>query len=287
MWSGDAHYSDSQFIQISMTCPIHFFRDRAHENSWEYRELGERKNPEAVVFLPGIRETVNSYFHLMPAINSRGYRAVTISYKNSDNFKDFADGFNELMLHLQIRTVHLVGNDLGGFLALQVSSAPKKVFLTKSIVLINSYATNSQFKSGGLNFGLLKLISAKSDILDEFSKFDVYSNMSNSLLFVTHEIETLSSDIARARVQLRQSKALPLDLQIPQEAVMVVDVADKKIQYSEDSDPMKKYPNAILSLMKEGGDWPHLEVPQDLIQYLLVHLRKWGQPLEVEEKESN
>lgn len=287
MWSGDAHYSDSQFIQISMTCPIHFFRDRCHNCSWQYRELGDRSNPEAVILLPGIRETVSSYFHLMPALNSRGYRVVSVSFQNSPNYIYLTEGFNELMLHLQIRYAHFVGNDLGGFIALQIASAPKKVFLTKSITLINYYASNQQFKGGSFNsIKLLKLFSAKSDLLKEFEKFNVYQNPSQSLLFVSHEVETISSEDARVRVELRQSHALPLDVTIPDKAIMVIDISNRIIQYSEDSDPMKKFPDAILSIMKEGGDWPHLEAPQDLIQYLLVHLRKWTETMKIDEQQA-
>ena len=47
----------------------------------------------------------------------------------------------------------------------------------------------------------------------------------------------------------------------------------------------KRYLTTCMSLMKEGGDWPHLEAPADLLSYLFVHLRKWGEPIK-EEKEA-
>ena len=278
MWSGDLHYSDPQFISISCSCPVCFFKDTCHGKSWEYRQLGEKSNPEAVIFIPGIRETVSSYFHMMPAIASRGYRVLTVSYLNCETFTEICDGFNELMKNLSIRAVHFCGDDFGGFIALQIASYAKKLFLTKSITLINSYTTLRQFRTSGIgSFKLLGFITAKSELLREMETYNVYQKLSESLYFITHEIEQISTTIAQCRVALRNSKPFPIDIQIPEEAVSVVETQDRLIQYSPDSDPLKTFPKAVSSLMKTGGDWPHLEAPADLLSYLLVHLKKWGE----------
>ena len=283
MWSGDDHYSDAQFISISCSCPVCFFRDSSHNKSWEYRHLGDKHNPEAVIFIPGIRETVSSYFHMMPTVASRGYRVLTVSYLDSENYLELSDGFNELMRHLSIRAVHFCGNDLGGFIALQLASAPKKSFLTQSITLINSYTSIKQFQPTGLaSVKFLKFLTAKSELIKELETFNVYQRMSQSLLFVTHEIEQLTTTVSQCRVGLRTCRPLPLDIQIPEEAVSVVDTQDRFIQYSPDSDPLKTYPKAVASIMKTGGDWPHLETPGDLLSYLFVHLQKWGEKPQTE-----
>lgn len=286
MWSGDNHYSDSQFIQISCACPVCFFRDSVNDKSWEYRQLGDKKNPEAVVFIPGIRETVSSYFQLMPALASRGYRVITVSYLDCENYTQFSNGFNELMIHLQVRAVHLCGNDFGGFLALEVSSAPKKSFLTKSITLINSYAKPPPQASRS-PFKIFNFLTAKSDLIKDLETYNVYQRMSESLLFITHEIEQLTTTTSQCRIEMKNSKPFPLDLQISDEAICVIEANDRFIQYPEECDPMKKFPNARLSLMKQGGDWPHLEAPADLLSYLFVHLRKFGEPIKEQEEEVN
>jgi maspardin len=284
MWSGANHYSDSQFIQISCACPVCFFRDTSHGNNWEFRQLGDKQKAEAVVFIPGIRETVSSYFQLMPTLANRGYRVITISYLDCQNYNQFSEGFNELMVHLQVRVIHFCGNDFGGFLALQISSAPKKTFLTKSITLVNSYSKPPQASRS--SFKLFNFLSAKSELIKDLETYNVYQRMSESLLFIIHEIETLSNSVTQSRLELKASRPFPFCIQIPDEAICVIETNDRFIHYPDDCNPMNIFPKAKLSLMKSGGDWPHLEAPADLLSYLFVHLQKWGETIAEAEAEA-
>lgn len=286
MWSGDHHYSDPTFITISCSCPIRSFLDSS-KVEWSFRELGPNKKTEAIIILPGIRETVSSYFHMMPALAARGYRVLTIGYPDYQSYIPYHKGFCELMYHLKIMEIHFIGNDFGGFVSLQLNSAPKKTYLPKSITLINSYTNIDHYAPTGINsIRLFRAVTAKSVLIEELVNNHLLEHPTQSIMFIGHEIEAITNKSAVCRVELRKKKGYPIDILIPDEAVMIVESNDRAINYPEDSLPSKKFPKAKYALMKEGGDYPHLEAPNDLLPYIMSHLRQFSsEQIDVESEE--
>lgn len=274
MLNGDAHYSDERFVQISMNNPTHFFRDR-RGFSWTYREVGGRVVDETVVIIPGIRETLNTYFQLIPDFMKFGFRVLSICYLEVETIENFCKGFNDLTCHLGITDIHIIGNDLGGYLGLQLSSFVKKRYNPKSLLMINSYVSNVFFKRSIMqSLGPLGALVGKKALLEEFDTFNVHQFHSEGLLFVSKEILVLSASEASARVNLRTSRPNEIRLPFPEENICVIETSDRLILYPDEYNPSNFFNKARVSLMKGGGEWPHLNAPNDLMQYILVHLQR-------------
>lgn len=286
-WEGDKHYSDPIFIQLSCKCPINFFEDKCNGISWEYREMwcnqlpNSKNSSEAIIIMPGIYESVSSYFRLMPELAAHGYRVVSIGYSEHTSFRTFPIGFNELMVMLKIREIHFIGNGFGAFIILQLCSNPKKAWLAKSLTLINGYTNTDLYNKSSIVLKPFSLISAKSNLFSEFDRYNLSKNPSNSVLFVAHELSDMKAAVAASRIELRHRKGWPLDIQLPDEAIMSIETNDRIIKTPESALPETIFPKCKMALMKEGGEFPHLEKPYDILPYLLSHLTKWGTPVDI------
>ena len=86
------------------------------------------------------------------------------------------------------------------------------------------------------------------------------------------------SDIA-ARLKRMVSSRFPISSALESDRVLSIEPADRSMAIPENQIPSAAFPNIKVESLAKGGDWPHIEVSQEVSELILTHLR--GCPADV------
>eukprot|EP00478_Filoreta_tenera_P002254 GABV01002317.1.p1 GENE.GABV01002317.1~~GABV01002317.1.p1 ORF type:complete len:229 (-),score=56.20 GABV01002317.1:31-693(-) len=80
----------------------------------------DKSSPQALplVCLHGTAGTAEVFFHQILSLNARGFRVISAQYPAYSSVDDWVEGFQFFLDALGLRRIHLLGNSLGGYLAL-------------------------------------------------------------------------------------------------------------------------------------------------------------------------
>ncbi|EAX92845.1 hypothetical protein TVAG_363230 [Trichomonas vaginalis G3] len=275
-FSGDEHYNSSNFIETSIKMPMQTFKNNKLDYILKFRQLGDRKKQEAIIFLPSIYETEASCYRIAPLFEQAGYRFVSVTTNNHDTYEACIDTFDQFFKYLGVTSVHYIGVDSGGFLALQLQNTINFAAKCLSCTLINSYTRNDMFVPRKLSlFAVTGPLVAKSDLKKELNEVDQSIPELESMKFVKKELDTLGMSEAAHRIQLRMAMTPPLYLHIPPQAIMSIEPLDRRLSFTPRFLPSLTLGGVKQALMKHGSDFTHLEAPEDLFTYVLCHIKKW------------
>ena len=281
----EKHYSDSLIVKLSMKYPIQYKFDRVYGVQWRFRttSANDLKTDEAVVMIPGTYETCTSYIYMLDKLVSLGYRAVIIDFGEYPKFKQIAKAFDQFCDGLGVNKAHIIGDDMGGFMALQIASHPKIGTKILSISLINAFTSLSVLKRPNILFSVFGQLSARSLLKKEIEEFHSPQGYTSEI-FIQKEIETELPDVLDARLKLRNAKTMTINPRCDPSAIMSIETLDKFFLFDEEYIPSIALKGCRQALMKWGGEWPHIQNPDDTIEYITAHLRKWGKlPKNLEE----
>ena len=116
------------------------------------------------------------------------------------------------------------------------------------------------------------------DLNKELDEYDQKGGPTNSSLFVRKEIGVLSMSELGSRITLRMAMTPPLYLHVPPQAIMSIEPLDRRMSLTPRFLPSLTLGGVKQAMMKTGGDFPHLEAPEDTFTYILCHIKKWDVP---------
>ena len=287
----EKHSTDPVIMKLLYKYPIQTKYDKVYGNQWRFRTTSENdlKTDEAVVIIPGTYETCTSYIYLLDRLVSLGYRAVIIDFGEYPKFKQIAKAFDQFCDGIGVNKAHIIGDDLGGFIALQVASHPKIGTKILSISLINSFTSLSVLKKPNFLFSVFGQLSARSILQKEIDNFHIPQEYT-SAVFIKKEIENELPEVLAARIKMREAKTMQIQPRCDPASIMSIETLDKFFVFDEKFLPSIGLKGCRQALMKFGGEWPHIQNPDDIVEYITAHLRKWGKlpkNLEEAQKEAN
>lgn len=286
-WSGIDHYNDNSFIETSIKMPLQVFSNNFAPYTLKFRQLGDRNKEEAVIFLPSAYESEASCFRIAPLFEKAGYRFVSVTADNHTDFEMCIQTFDQFYRYLGVTAIHYIGVDFGGFLALQLQNTINFAAKCLSLTLINSYTRNDMFVPRKITmFSVFGSFVAKSNLMSELTDIDPSLPPLNSTEFVKKEVESMKMAEARDRMELRMAMTPPLYLHVPPQAIMSIEPLDRRMEFTPRFLPSLTISVVKQALMKHGGDFPHLECPEDCFTYILCHIKKWTPTTEADIQET-
>ncbi|EAY22478.1 hypothetical protein TVAG_035010 [Trichomonas vaginalis G3] len=270
------YFNDPILLNLSVSHPIQYKFDKVYGIQWQYRCGGNQNDPEAVVFLPGTYETCSSSIYILDKLIKQGYRAFALDLGEYMKYKQLAKGFDQFCAQLNIKKAHLIGSDLGGFYALQIASYPKLETQIKSITLINAFTSTDVYNKPGFVIEILGDLGAKPILHSEIKKLYPKENPSPTAVFIDNELDKAIAEILKARIKIRKATNLQINPRCELAAIMSIETLDKRFVFQEKFLPSIAIEGCKQALMKDGGDWPHIQNPDDTFHYITAHLRKWG-----------
>ncbi|OHS99657.1 hypothetical protein TRFO_08280 [Tritrichomonas foetus] len=273
------HVQDPLFMSISVSHPLESEIDYVYGNQIQYRRFGSTdETQDAVIMIPGLYESCSGSVYLFALLEKYGYRGYIIELPGYKKFKHSSLGFIQFCAKKKIQRCHLIGSDLGGYQCLQIASYPyvNKEIEILSIILINSYTDIEAVKNQTVSSKIFGKLAAKRVITKDIERANNINPNSKSTNFITKEIKFLNSEDIATRLELMNSHPRTIELCVPNEAVMSIETLNHTIPIPESAIPSVSLENCRVALLKDGGDWPHIEEPEDACQYILAHLRKFG-----------
>ncbi|OHT10495.1 unknown unsecreted protein [Tritrichomonas foetus] len=216
----------------------------------------------------------SSFFRTAVLFDELDIRLIVLNIGNHTTFPLLIDTMNLFLKHLHIKKVHFIGINFGGFVALQIQNSRNILFDIESMILINAFTTNTYYLHPESTAAkLFTAIATRTKLEKELEADGLFTEpVTESLKFIRKDINSLDRREAKCRVTLRQSLTSRIVLHVPDEAVMSIETMDRKIVLPDIVS--ETFPDVKLAMMKNGGDFPHLEAPDDLYPYLLCHIRQ-------------
>lgn len=241
--------------------------------SWDYREGGKLDSDEAIIIITGIFESTNTPFLIVPELIRLGYRVITISIPSYHKLSEFLCGFDFFTARMRISKVHIIGIDLGGFLALHLASFKQLSAEIKSLTVISSYMNTTLFKR---RHGLFSNSGSKSTLLGDLTEIQFPPHLRPAVQFLRKEVENMNPNLISARCMLRNTSSPVSSPSLPEGSILVVQSLDFSYKLRDEAVPHKMIKGAKVALMKQGGNFPHLVAPSDLLVYINLHLSRWS-----------
>lgn len=96
--------------------------------------------------LPPISGTADVFFKQCLALSSRGYRVISVQWPVYWTHESWCQGLLQLLDHLGLERVHILGAALGGFLAQKFAEMTRGCPRVASLVLCNSFTDTDIFR---------------------------------------------------------------------------------------------------------------------------------------------
>ena len=176
---------------------------------------------------------------------------------------------------MRIFKAHIIGIELGGFLALHIASFKQLSTEISSLTIISSYMNPTLFQRKS---GVFFKPSGKAIIISDLTDNQFPPHLRPGAQFLRRLVEEFPVSLANCRISLRnESPPAPVP-SLPDGAVLVVQSLDFSYKLQDNAVPHKVIKGAKVALLKKGGIFPHLIVPSDLLVYVNLHLSKWHSP---------
>lgn len=242
--------------------------------NWVYYDIGPKDVP-ALLLIPGTSGTAEMYFYQCLSLGSRGYRVISVSPGAYWTYESWVQGLHDFMAQKKLGPVHLFGASLGGYLALHYAAVhPQNV---RSLLLSNAFCDTQPFEQGTMfvtSLGYMPEFYVKKWVLESFPARSVNPA---AVDFMVSTFETLSRDVVASRLTLNclQGQLGPVDVQ--ESKMVFIDSYDDVVLPSAMRLRLyERFPNVKQALLKQGGDFPVLSMPDEVILHIMVHLRGCG-----------
>lgn len=271
------HYSDPEFVRISISHPVQMSPDR-DGCKLRYRIFGGKDLEERVIFLPGMFETCSSSVYLLQKLACYGFGCISLDLAGYKLYSTFVRGFIRFCQQQNIKRIHLIGSDCGGFDALQIASFPdiNKQISILSITLINSFTEPWIWEQTGLLFKVLGSFAAKNVLFRKIQESGAIDRESVGAMFVAREVQAMEGSDVAARLRRTKGVKNAVNTCIDHKRIMSIETLNGYLTAPERILPSVALSDVRVATMKEGGDWPHIEVSADVGEYVLAHLRAYA-----------
>lgn len=251
-----------------------------HPIPWRYYDWGPKSYPEPIICLHSLIGSAESFYQQIISIASRGYRILSVQVPVYWTVAEFCDAFHSFLETIPHRRLHLYGAGLGGFLAMHY--AARKPDRIASLVLTHSFLSTENLKLRiPYSAGVLRWLPdflIRSTMRAILPKGRVTIDMANAAELAIGHTMACSRDVLASRLALSVTSSTVVNrVHIPETSITLIDSLDRQtnaLQLSELT--AAQFPNARRALLKTGGDFPYISVPDDINVHLIVHLRRNG-----------
>jgi len=241
---------------------------------WVYFQAGP-KSEVAIVCLHGTSGTADMFFHQVMSLSARGYHVISAQFPPYWTHKAWIEGFAGFLRVMGLKQVHLFGVSLGGFLCLHFAAEHPEIVV--SLALCNAFCDTLPFVQSSWvlkSFGYLPEFFLKKYLLDSFPKESVCPQ---AVDFAVGQLDQLSREDLGSRLTLNCLKSRVGDVRVDPKSITIIDAHDEiALPDSMRERLYRKFPEAKLALIKDGGDFPMLSNPHEISMHLQVHLRANG-----------
>lgn len=245
------------------------------EKLWRFYECGP-KEITPLVCIPGISGGANSFWRQMLLLcQAKGYHIISVDFPPYWSHNEFVVGFEDFLDSIKVKTIHLLGCSLGGFLAqLFAEKFPKRVH---SIILTNSFSSTSTFAEASPCMDMFRIMPnflLKRSILKNFPQGEQDCEITRSIDFMVDQLQGMPQSYVASRLTLNCLDRTVDHLAIPEPNITIIDALDEVATPPAAREQLyQTYPDAKKGFMKKGGNFPYLACPDEFNVQLEVHLR--------------
>ena len=282
------HYSDATWVRISTAHPIEAIVD-GFGRVVRYRSFKQKNKDEAVILLPGMYETCSSGLYLLDFLASHGCSCFSIELNTYDTYSSFVRGLLKFCEREEIKKVHLIGSDTGGFDAIQFASFPYlgRNLAILSITLINSFKEPKIWECIPAKFKVFGKLIAKNILLENIEKSKAIEKGSRGAVFCAKEIDVAKSSEIAKKIRRMVSSRFPIAPAVEPESILSIETTNRSLEVIEEQNPSKSMPKIKVISMEKGGDWPHIEASQETGQYIIEHIKECAIDMPVSSETAN
>ena len=246
--------------------------------SWSYYDFGP-KTVAPIVCLCGTSGTAECFFYQILSLGSKGFRIISAQAAAYYTMSAWLAGLSGFLDAMKIDDAHFFGISLGGYLALHFTALnPHRV---RSLVLCNAFADATPFVKNSYYTAALKYAPDifLRGIVESWS-FPKESFYPDAVDFIVDHFNTVPRDTLAARLTLNYTPYTPpadWHKRLNQTAITIIDPNDDVALPPRLRDKLYNLlPDAKYALLKNGGDFPILSVPDEVNMLLQVHMRTNG-----------
>jgi maspardin len=197
------------------------------EMVWKFYDWGP-KTANPIVFLHGLSETAEVFYHQFLSLAVKGYRIVSVQIPPYEEYNALLQGLELFFEYLEVLTLHLFGAGLGGYIALcYISKHQKRV---ASLILCNSFCSLRHFQKEALPaVKWLPGFYLKQQLCKQLPDWELEHRIADSIDFIVSQIDTLTQeDIAYRMILLASSNFFSLQEDFPfdQSKITIIDTLD-------------------------------------------------------------
>lgn len=224
--------------------------------------------------------SAESFYHQIISIAPRGYRIISVQIPVYWTIAEFCDAFHSFLETIPHRRLHLFGAGLGGFLAMHYASRkPDRVaslFLTHSFLTTENLNLRISYSAAVLRW--LPEFMVRTTMRAILPKGRVSLDMANAAELAIGHTMLCSRDALASRLALSVTSSTVVNrVHIPETSITLVDSLDRPANSLALSElTASQFPTARRALLKKGGDFPYISVPDEVNVHLIVHLRRNG-----------
>jgi len=251
---------------------------------WQVYDTGPRDaTGSPLVCLPPIAGTADVFYKQCLGLSVRGHRVLAVEAPPYWTHHHWCQGFKELLDHLNLEKVHILGSALGGFLGQKFAEFTRKCPRVASLVLCNSFTDTSIFRhtEDASTFWVMPALVLRTLVMkgvDVKNKDPLILDASD---FVMERLESLSQEELASRLTLTCAPAHVEPQNVNDLMVTIIDVFDDCSLVQEvREETYKYYPYAKLAHLKSGGNFPFLSRGEEVNLHISIHLRNFDLALE-------
>ena len=255
--------------------------------SWTYYEVGPRGLPP-LILLHGAMGTAAVFYQQLLALSARGFRVLSASWPPYWKAKEWVSGFVAFLDAMRIERAHVFGAGLGGMLALQFATEHSS--RVDSLVLCNPFADPVPSAKSGMWTSSLYWMPEfviKEVLLQSLPAVSFYAD---AVDFCVAQLDPLTAgDVAsRLTINSTQHVVSRTDRVEQQRVLLLLPQDETTLDAKQKERLLQALPNAKQAVMKEGGEYPWLSVPDEVNALLMAHLRSMGcLPVPAEEQRTD
>jgi len=252
--------------------------------TWKVYDTGAgQASGSPLVCLPPTGGTADVFYKQCLALSGHGYRVLSVEYPPYWNLHDWCVGFRDLLDHLNLEKVHILGASLGGFLGQKFAEFTRSCPRVASLILCNSFTDTGIFKHAddASTFWAMPTLILKSLIMRGLEVNTKDQDILDASCFILERLDTLGQEELASRLTLACAPAHVEPQNVNDLMVTIIDVFDDcSLTQAVREETYKYYPAAKLGHLKSGGNFPYLSRSEDVNLYICIHLRNFDAALE-------
>lgn len=247
--------------------------------AWTLYDAGPRNVKCPLICMPPASGTADVFYKQVLSLSTAGYRVIALQYPIYWTMKEFLDGFQKLLDHLDLDRVHIFGASLGGFLGQKMAEHTYRSPRVHSLVLCNAFVDTTVFQqtNSAPTFWMMPALFLKKMVMGNFDRGPVDSEIADSMDFMVDKLDSLSQSELASRLTLNCMNCYVEPQKLHDVTVTIMDVYDEcALSQGVKEEMYKCYPDAKRAHLKDGGNFPYLSRSEEVNVFLQIHLRQFS-----------